>query len=116
MTCSRCWTIGAYDYFNPFDDPKLTYLHHVQDFTSVEPRCNNSTQPYSCFSHNLVEDWGAKICRELRAGATGAKEVARASQEAVVGQKNAEIMVYWAITDLCHDQVSQRQDQWKNGS
>jgi DivIVA domain-containing protein len=108
--------IGTYEYFNPFGEPKLTYLHHVQDFTRVEPRCSNSTKPYSCFSEDLVKGWGAKTCRDLRAGATGAKEVALASREAVVGQKNAEIMVYWAITDLCPDQVSQRQDRWNNGS
>jgi DivIVA domain-containing protein len=108
--------VGAYNYFNPFHEPKLIYLHHVQEFTSVQPRCSSSLKPYSCFSEELVQDRGAKICRELRAGVTGEQEVARASQDAVVGHKNAEIMVYWAITDLCHDQLSQRQDPWKNGS
>lgn len=49
--------IGMYEYFNPFGEPKLTYLQHVQDFTHVEPRCSNSTKPYSCFSRNVVEDW-----------------------------------------------------------
>lgn len=27
----------------------------------------------------------------------------------------AEVIVYWAITDLCTDQMSQRQDHWRDG-
>ena len=27
----------------------------------------------------------------------------------------AKVIVYWAITDLCTDQKSQRQDHWRDG-
>lgn len=106
---------GLYERSNPFHEPELTYANHVGDSTKVRTSCGRSTSDDECFSEAKVKSWGRRICSDLRGGATGVEEIATASADPVVGRANAEITVYWAITDLCSDQMSKRQDQWKNG-
>jgi hypothetical protein len=67
---------------------------------------------------NSADDFGYPICRDLQAGATGTQEVDQiASKNAeFYSHKESEILVYWAITDLCPDQMSKRQDQWRDGN
>ena len=106
---------GLYERFNPFHKPELTYANHVADSTKVQTSCGRAASDDECFSEGKVKSSGRRICSDLRGGATGVEEIATASADPVVGRANAEIMVYWAITDLCSDQMSKRQDQWKNG-
>jgi hypothetical protein len=62
---------------------------------------------------------GDAVCNELKGGVAGANEVTEVANEVDSlhgSMKQAEVVVYWAITDLCSDQMSQRQDHWKDGS
>ena len=61
---------------------------------------------------------GDAACADLKKGAAGANEVIGVANDfsAIHGSMSrAMIIVYWAITDLCPDQISQRQDHWRDG-
>jgi hypothetical protein len=72
---------------------------------------------HSSFAH----DDGHLVCDDLRAGASGATQVSRLIdidkwyRFGRWTRKESEIIVYWAITDLCPDQTSKRHDQWETG-
>ena len=58
------------------------------------------------------------MCANLFQGEAGADEVIGVANDFSVvngSMSQAEVIVYWAITDLCPDQMSQRQDQWRDG-
>jgi hypothetical protein len=50
----------------------------------------------------------------LKHGTSGDEEVRRVAARPVVGQRSGEIMVYYAITDMCPAQMSKRKDEWHN--
>ncbi|MGD1108686.1 MAG: DUF732 domain-containing protein [Mycobacterium sp.] len=61
------------------------------------------------------EEAGRGICNDLKAGTVGTNEVINVKNHSGLTESQAEIAVYWAITDLCPDQSAQRQDHWKDG-
>jgi hypothetical protein len=61
---------------------------------------------------------GDAVCADLFNGNAAANEVIHLSDDVDSLQgsiSKAEVAVYWAITDLCPDQMSQRQDAWRDG-
>lgn len=61
---------------------------------------------------------GDAACADLKKGTAGANEVIAVANDfsAIHGSMSqAMVIVYWAITDLCPDQISQRQDHWRDG-
>jgi hypothetical protein len=61
---------------------------------------------------------GDAVCNELHGGAVGANEVIEVANQvdSLKGSMSqSEVVVYWAITDLCPDQIGQRQDHWRDG-
>ncbi len=61
---------------------------------------------------------GDAVCSDLNKGTPAENEVngvARAVMAVHGSMPQAEVIVYWAITDLCPDQMNQRQDQWRDG-
>lgn len=61
---------------------------------------------------------GDAVCTDLHQGNAGAKGVIGVANDfsAIHGSMSqAKVIVYWAITDLCPDQMSQRQDHWRDG-
>jgi hypothetical protein len=55
-------------------------------------------------------------CSDLHKGNAAANEVIGVSNDMHMPMSQAEVVVYWAITDLCTDQMSQRQDHWRDGN
>jgi len=55
-------------------------------------------------------------CSDLHKGNAAANEVIGVSNDMHIPMSQAEVVVYWAITDLCTDQMSQRQDHWRDGN
>jgi hypothetical protein len=55
-------------------------------------------------------------CSDLHKGNAAANEVIGVSNDMHMLMSQAEVVVYWAITDLCTDQMSQRQDHWRDGN
>jgi Protein of unknown function (DUF732) len=68
------------------------------------------------FNAETGQTLGDAVCGDLRKGTAGANEVIGVSNDGDLKMSQAEVIVYWAINDLCPDQMSQRQDHWKNGS
>jgi hypothetical protein len=60
-------------------------------------------------------DDAQNACLGMRTGNSGDLEIAN-PRWGQYSKGEAEIIVYWAITDLCPDQISKRNDQWKTGS
>lgn len=61
---------------------------------------------------------GDAVCDDLHKGNAAANEVIGVANDvdALHGSvPKAEVVVYWAITDLCPDEMSQRQDHWRDG-
>jgi hypothetical protein len=58
---------------------------------------------------------GDAVCGDLHKGNAAANEVIGVSNDMHETMSQAEVVVYWAITDLCPDQVGQRQDHWRDG-
>jgi hypothetical protein len=63
---------------------------------------------------------GNAVCADLKKGNAGANEVIGAANDFSAipiqgSMSQAKVIVYWAITDLCPDQMSQRQDHWRDG-
>jgi Protein of unknown function (DUF732) len=61
---------------------------------------------------------GDAICGDLHDGNVAANEVIDLANDVKSLNKSmakAEVSVYGAITDLCPDQISQRQDHWRDG-
>lgn len=61
---------------------------------------------------------GHAVCDDIKAGSQASSKVLQIANlndadEFTVPQ--AEEIVYWAITDLCPDEMSQRQDHWRDG-
>jgi hypothetical protein len=115
--------LGVYVVWNPFHDTHFAYSDDVQEH-SRDTGVAFCVTSQSSYCVRRVRARGDSICAALRGGAAGPQEVAKVaalvSQEArasaLVSQKVSEVMVYWAITDLCTDQMSKRQDQWRDGN
>jgi hypothetical protein len=61
---------------------------------------------------------GDAVRADLKQGRAAANEVTDVADEVTSlngSMAKAEVAVYWAITDLCPDQMSQRQDHWRDG-
>jgi hypothetical protein len=61
---------------------------------------------------------GDLACAELFSGDPADNVILGLSNDVASLQgsiSKAEVVVYWAITDLCPDQMSQRQDDWRDG-
>lgn len=59
---------------------------------------------------------GDAVCGDIKKGNAAANVAIEVSNDGNLTMKQAMIVTYWAITDLCPDQISQRQDHWKDGS
>lgn len=62
---------------------------------------------------------GDAVCTDLHKGNAAASGVIGVSNDVDSlhgSMANAEVAVYWAITDLCTDALSQRLDHWKDGN
>jgi hypothetical protein len=58
------------------------------------------------------------VCADVHKGNAAANEVIGVANDVTSlhgSMAKAEVAVYWAITDLCRDQMSQRQDHWRDG-
>ena len=63
---------------------------------------------------------GDAACADLKKGTAGANEVIGVANDFSAipihgSMSQAKVIVYWAITDLCPEQMSQRQDHWRDG-
>jgi hypothetical protein len=58
---------------------------------------------------------GGAVCKDIHNGNAAASEVIGVTNDAHWTESQAEIVVYYAITDVCPDLLSQRQDHWKDG-
>jgi Protein of unknown function (DUF732) len=63
---------------------------------------------------------GNAVCADLKKGNAGANEVIGVANDFSAipiqgSMSQAKVIVYWAITDLCPDQIGQRQDHWRDG-
>jgi len=61
---------------------------------------------------------GDAVCADLHKGNAAGNVVIGVANDVTSLQGSmakAEVAVYWAITDLCPDQMSQRQDHWRDG-
>jgi Protein of unknown function (DUF732) len=58
---------------------------------------------------------GDAVCGDLHKGNAATNEVIGVSNDMHETMSQADVVVYWAITDLCPDQVGQRQDHWRDG-
>jgi hypothetical protein len=65
-------------------------------------------------NEDLIDYLGWAICKSLKHGTSGDEEVRRVAARPVVGRRSGEIMVYYAITDMCPAQMSKRKDEWHN--
>jgi hypothetical protein len=99
---------------NPFKTPSLTYMNHVKDGIGgdIPSSCAHKKARDSCMNEDLIEYLGPAVCKSLKSGTSGDEEVRRVAARPVVGQRNGEIIVYWAITDLCPEQMSKRKPEW----
>jgi uncharacterized protein DUF732 len=64
-------------------------------------------------------DFGHAVCTDIAGGEAGASAVSRIANINKGTQftgPQAEVIVYWAIADLCPDQSAQSQDRWKDGT
>jgi hypothetical protein len=59
---------------------------------------------------------GDAICTDIKKGSAAANEVVGVSNDMHMTMSQAMVATYWAITDICPDQMSQRQDHWRDGS
>jgi hypothetical protein len=62
---------------------------------------------------------GDAACADMKKGNVAANEVIGIANDVKSlngSMSKAEVVVYWAITDLCPDFMSQRQDHWKDGN
>ncbi|EID12911.1 hypothetical protein MXEN_11911 [Mycobacterium xenopi RIVM700367] len=62
---------------------------------------------------------GDAICADINKGNVAANEVIDVANDVTSlhgSMSKAEVAVYWAITDLCPNQMSQRQDHWRDGN
>lgn len=61
---------------------------------------------------------GDAVCADLHKGNAAANEVVGVANDVTAlhgSMSQAEVAVYWAITDLCTDEMGQRQDHWRDG-
>ncbi len=64
-------------------------------------------------------DFGHAVCQDIAGGQPGAGAVTRIANLAGgtrFTRPQAEMIVYWAITDLCPDQSAQTQNRWRDGT
>jgi hypothetical protein len=64
------------------------------------------------------DNLGTDVCTDIRGGQIAANVAIGVSNQSATGltMHGAEIITYYAITDICPDQISQRQDHWKDGT
>jgi hypothetical protein len=58
---------------------------------------------------------GDAACADMKAGQAAANVAINVSNGKFT-LPQAEIITYYAITDICPEQMSQRQEHWRNGS
>lgn len=58
---------------------------------------------------------GDNVCKVLQQGFPASNAVSSLIGDDHMTRPHAEVAVYWAITDLCPEFMSQRQDRWKDG-
>jgi len=70
----------------------------------------------------MIVAWhlGHAVCSDIKNGSNAGAKVMQIASLQLNGKDQftlpqAEEIVYWAITDLCPDQMSQRQDHWRDG-
>ena len=57
---------------------------------------------------------GDAVCAELGTGKTAPTVVTEVSNQGHLPTAQSQVIVYWAITDLCPNQMSQRVDAWQS--
>jgi hypothetical protein len=65
-----------------------------------------------------TDNLGTDVCNDIRSGQAAANVVINVQSGNANGltMRGAEIITYYAITDICPDEISQRQDHWKTGT
>jgi hypothetical protein len=72
----------------------------------------------SMINSETQQTLGDVVCADLHKGNAAASEVIGVANHVTAlhgSMPQAEVVVYWAITDLCTDEISQRQDHWRDG-
>lgn len=90
-------------------DQQLRYMTDVDDHGGI-----GSSESYAPGGQTL----GDAICGDLHKGAAAGNEVITVADEVTSlngSMAKAEVAVYWAITDLCTDEMDQRKDHWRDG-
>jgi hypothetical protein len=61
---------------------------------------------------------GDAVCADLASGTVAANSVLGVTnmKGGTFNESQAEVIVYWAVTDLCPDKSSQLQAHWRDGS
>lgn len=100
-------TLAAPAYADSHDpNPKIRWAVDVQDHGG----------PSSGIFNGLTgQTLGDAVCADLKQGNSGANEMIGVANDSHLSTAQAEIVVYWAITDLCTDQMSKRSDSWRDG-
>ena len=89
-------------------DQEHAYLQHLSE-RGVPTGITGGARP----------DFGHTVCKDIAGGEGGASVVTRIANLDKGTQftgPQAEMIVYWAIADLCPDQSAQSQNRWKNGT
>jgi hypothetical protein len=61
---------------------------------------------------------GHTACKDIQNGAAGGDiviEIANLDEASKFTRPQAEVIVYWAIADLCPEHVAQREQHWRDG-
>jgi hypothetical protein len=90
-------------------DQQIRYMSDVDQHGGL-----SADQSYAPGGQTL----GDAVCADLHKGNAAANEVIGVANDVTSlhgSMAKAEVAVYWAITDLCPDQMSQRQDHWRDG-
>jgi hypothetical protein len=72
----------------------------------------------SMINSETQQTLGDAVCTDLHKGNAAANEVIGVANDFTAlhgSMSQAEVVVYWAITDLCTDELGQRQDHWRDG-
>ena len=96
-------------------------IHHVVSSHSAEDQFGDDVAAHGIpLDHYWApgNNLGSDVCKDIKAGQAAADVVINVSHQSPTGTTipQAEIIVYYAITDICPDLIGQRQDHWRNGT
>lgn len=62
------------------------------------------------------DNLGKDVCNDIRSGQAAPNVLISVADGPNQSMRSASIITYYAITDICPDQISQRQDHWRDGT